>query len=267
MTRYDDSLLSQSSVDAATMAVRTATAATSSSGARSIVRKAGGADCTEDLGFHSAKAQKLWMQHKIGRLEPLQILPQLAQGISQLVSQASGQTNPIPLQSAATATHHKHLRHRRLLLLLQQQGHQRQGKLMFPRRTTPLTGQNRLISEVSPAARSSHPQQQRGVRLQSLSSRTLPFQSQPHNTIRSVCTCRFSARGFPGQQRHEAALLVIQQQIPVCRPLPLERIPVTVQPGLATATQPTAQQPVSENVVGKRGGTHGPTLRLPAAKS
>ena len=39
-------------------------------GTRSIVRKAGGADCTEDLGFHSAKAQKLWMQHKIGRLEP-----------------------------------------------------------------------------------------------------------------------------------------------------------------------------------------------------
>ena len=37
---------------------------------RSIVRRAGGADCTEDLGFHSAKAQKLWMQHKIGRLEP-----------------------------------------------------------------------------------------------------------------------------------------------------------------------------------------------------
>ena len=38
-------------------------------GTRSIVRRAGGADCTEDLGFHSAKAQKLWMQHKIGRLE------------------------------------------------------------------------------------------------------------------------------------------------------------------------------------------------------
>ena len=36
-------------------------------GTRSIVRKAGGADCTEDLGFHSAKAQNLWMLHKIGR--------------------------------------------------------------------------------------------------------------------------------------------------------------------------------------------------------
>ena len=39
-------------------------------GTKSIVRKAGGADCTEDLGFHSAKAQKLWHKHRIGRLEP-----------------------------------------------------------------------------------------------------------------------------------------------------------------------------------------------------
>ena len=38
-------------------------------GTRSIVRKAGGTDCTEDLGFHSGRAQKIWQQHKIGRLE------------------------------------------------------------------------------------------------------------------------------------------------------------------------------------------------------
>ena len=39
-------------------------------GTKSIVRNSGGRDCTEDLGFHSAKAQKLWYQHKIGRLVP-----------------------------------------------------------------------------------------------------------------------------------------------------------------------------------------------------
>ena len=37
-------------------------------GTKSIVRVSGGRDCTEDLGFHSGKAQKLWQQHKIGRL-------------------------------------------------------------------------------------------------------------------------------------------------------------------------------------------------------
>ena len=233
---------------------------------RNTVSCAAGSDAVADLP-PTAKRALAAIRRQIRRLRPLQILPQLAQGIRQLLAQSSGQSNPIPLQSTATATHHQHLRHRSLLLLLQQQGHQRQGELMFPRRTTPLTRQHRLIGEVSPTARSPHPEQQRGVRLQNLSSRALPFQSQPHNTSRSVCTGRFSATGFPGQQRHEAALLVIQQQIPVCRPLPSGRIPMPVQPGLATATQPAAQQPVGENVVGRRGGTHGPTLRLPAARS
>lgn len=39
-------------------------------GTKSIVRSSGGRDCTEDLGFHSAKAQRLWAQYKIGRLAP-----------------------------------------------------------------------------------------------------------------------------------------------------------------------------------------------------
>ncbi|KAJ8601318.1 hypothetical protein CTAYLR_007216 [Chrysophaeum taylorii] len=37
-------------------------------GTMSIVRHAGGRDCAEDFSFHSAKAQKLWANHKIGRL-------------------------------------------------------------------------------------------------------------------------------------------------------------------------------------------------------
>ena len=39
-------------------------------GAQSILRNSGGRDCTEDMGFHSARAQKLWRQHRIGTLEP-----------------------------------------------------------------------------------------------------------------------------------------------------------------------------------------------------
>lgn len=39
-------------------------------GTFSIVRHAGGQDCSEDLLFHSSKARKLWAQHKIGRLAP-----------------------------------------------------------------------------------------------------------------------------------------------------------------------------------------------------
>lgn len=39
-------------------------------GTFSIVRHSGGRDCSEDLQFHSSKAQKLWARHKIGRLVP-----------------------------------------------------------------------------------------------------------------------------------------------------------------------------------------------------
>jgi cytochrome b involved in lipid metabolism len=35
-------------------------------GAVAIARKAGGLDCTEDLEFHSPRAQKLWRQFRIG---------------------------------------------------------------------------------------------------------------------------------------------------------------------------------------------------------
>lgn len=37
-------------------------------GTYSIVRHAGGMDCSEDLAYHSSKAQRLWARHKIGRL-------------------------------------------------------------------------------------------------------------------------------------------------------------------------------------------------------
>ncbi|TFJ82213.1 hypothetical protein NSK_006542 [Nannochloropsis salina CCMP1776] len=39
-------------------------------GAIAMARKAGGQDCTEDLEFHSAKAQKLWKNLKIGSVRP-----------------------------------------------------------------------------------------------------------------------------------------------------------------------------------------------------
>mmetsp|Transcript_69 Transcript_69/g.74 ORF Transcript_69/g.74 Transcript_69/m.74 type:complete len:182 (+) Transcript_69:182-727(+) len=38
-------------------------------GVKSIIRKSGGqADCTEDMGFHSKKAIKLWKKNKVGLL-------------------------------------------------------------------------------------------------------------------------------------------------------------------------------------------------------
>ncbi|KAJ1452438.1 hypothetical protein M885DRAFT_527001 [Pelagophyceae sp. CCMP2097] len=37
-------------------------------GTQSIVRHAGGRDCSDDVQFHSFKAQKLWETHRIGKL-------------------------------------------------------------------------------------------------------------------------------------------------------------------------------------------------------
>eukprot|EP00594_Rhizosolenia_setigera_P006494 CAMPEP_0178949934 /NCGR_PEP_ID=MMETSP0789-20121207/6348_1 /TAXON_ID=3005 /ORGANISM="Rhizosolenia setigera, Strain CCMP 1694" /LENGTH=228 /DNA_ID=CAMNT_0020630555 /DNA_START=51 /DNA_END=737 /DNA_ORIENTATION=+ len=40
-------------------------------GQNSILKRSGGAkDCTEDLNFHSGRAQKVWKKHRIGTLKP-----------------------------------------------------------------------------------------------------------------------------------------------------------------------------------------------------
>lgn len=44
-------------------------------GAIAIARKAGGRDCTEDLQFHSAGAQKLWKNFRIGTVRPCSRYP------------------------------------------------------------------------------------------------------------------------------------------------------------------------------------------------
>lgn len=44
--------------------------ATHPAGFKSILRHAGGYDCTEDFEFHSSNAQKIWKSYKIGKLEP-----------------------------------------------------------------------------------------------------------------------------------------------------------------------------------------------------
>ena len=225
-----------------------------------------GCDAIADLA-PTAKGALTAIRRQIRRLLPLQIQPQLAQRIRQLLAESSGQTNPIPLESAATPTDHEHLRHRRLLLLLQQQRHQRQRKLMFPRHASTLTSQHRLVGEISPATATAHPPQQRGMGLQGFPSRALPLEPQSNNAIRALGTGRLTAAGLLGQQRHKTTLLIVQHQIAVRRPLPQGRITMTIQPGPAATTQPAPQQPVGENVVGRRGGTHGPTLRLPTAKS
>ena len=92
--------------------------------------------------------------------------------------------------------------------------------------------------------------------------------------LRSWLRCRRKAwldrHGDPAERRwtaHRNLLLVVQQEIAMGRPAPLGWISVAIKPGLATATQPTAEQPVGKSVVGRRGVTHPLTLRLPAAKS
>ena len=50
-------------------------------------------------------------------------------------------------------------------------------------------------------------------------------------------------------------------------PSPLICISMAIQPCLSAATQPAAQQPIRQDVVGERGGTHPLTLRPWAAKS
>ena len=174
---------------------------------------------------------------------------------------------PLLFQAPATTAEHQHRRNVPLLMLLKQQGHQRQRQLMFPGGAAALTGQHRLIGEVTPAALPLDPPQQWRVCLQRLTGWAKPLQAQTHHGLGSGSTGGDAMARLAGQQGHKTALLVVQQQIAMGRPTPLGRIPVAIEPGLATATQPTAQQPVGESVVGRRGVTHPPTLRLPAARS
>lgn len=44
-------------------------------GAIAIARKAGGKDCSEDLSFHSAGAQRLWKDFRIGTVKPCRRYP------------------------------------------------------------------------------------------------------------------------------------------------------------------------------------------------
>ena len=69
------------------------------------------------------------------------------------------------------------------------------------------------------------------------------------------------------KQGNKRSLLIIKQQVSMGGPSPLIDISMAIQPCLAAATQPAAQQPIREDVVGERGGTHTLTLRPWAAKS
>ena len=152
-------------------------------------------------------------------------------------------------------------------MLLKQQGHQRQRQLMFPGGAAALTGQHRLIGEVTPAALPLDPPQQGRMRLQGFTGGPETLQPQTNNGLGTGSTSGQAMVWLSGHQRHKTPLLVIEQKIAVSGPASFCWIPVAIKPGLATATQPTAQQPVGEEVVGRRGVTHPPTIRLPAARS
>ena len=127
-----------------------------------------------------------------------------------MLAESSGQTNTVPLETTASATDHKHLGHRRLLLLLQQQSHQRQGQLVFPRHATALTRQHRLVCKRSPTAGAFHPPQQRRVRFQGFSAGPFTLQSQADNAIRPRSAGRLTPARLLWQKRYEATLLIIQ---------------------------------------------------------
>ena len=105
------------------------------------------------------------------------------------------------------------------------------------------------------------------MRLQPLTGWAKPLQAETHHGLGTGSTGGDAMAWLTGQQSHKTALLIVQQKIAMGRPTPLGWISVAVKPGLATTTQPTAQQPVGESVGGSRGVTHTPTLRLPAARS
>ena len=174
---------------------------------------------------------------------------------------------PLLFQAPTTTAEHHHGRNVALLNLLKQQSHQRQRQLVFPGRAAALTGEHRLVGEVTPAALALDPPQQWRVCLQRLTGWTKALEAQTHHSLVTGSTGGDAMARLARQQGHKTALLVVQQQIAMGCPAPLGWIAVAVEPGLTTAAQPTAQQPVGESVVGRRGVTHPPTLRLPAARS
>ena len=103
--------------------------------------------------------------------------------------------------------------------------------------------------------------------LERLPGRTGPLQAQTDNRLCTSSTGRLSSAGRLPQKSRKTPLLIIQLKSAMRRPQPIRRIAMTIQPSLAATTQPAAQQTIGESVVGRRGVTHPPTLRLPAARS
>ena len=138
---------------------------------------------------------------------------------------------------------------------------------MLTGEASPLASEDRLIRKPAPAALTLHFQQQRWMSFQGFAGWSLSFQPQTHNPWRSIPAGRITMAWALWEQGYKAPLLIIELQIAMGRPLAISRIPMTIKPCLASTTQPTAQQPVIEDVVGRRGVTHRATLRRPAARS
>ena len=111
------------------------------------------------------------------------------------------------------------------------------------------------------------PLQQGWMRFEAQALRPLAMQAHTDNAVRPIGkTCQASSR-FLGQQGHKAALLIVKLQGAMGGVNPRIRITVHIQPGTTSTTHPTAQQTVRERLVSRRGVTHRPTVRRPAARS
>ena len=125
---------------------------------------------------------------------------------------------------------------------------------MLTGEASPLASEDRLIRKPAPAALTLHFQQQRWMS-QGLAGGPCPFSRRP-TPWRAIPAGRITMAWTLGQQGYEAPLLIIELQIAVRRPLAIGWIRMTIKPCLASTPQPAAQQPVVEDVGGRRGVTH-----------
>ena len=123
---------------------------------------------------------------------------------------------------------------------------------MLTGEASPLASEDRLIRKPAPAALTLHFQQQRWMSFQGLAGRPLSFQPQTHNPWRAIPAGRITMARTLGQQGYEAPLLIIELQIAVRRPLAIGWIRMTIKPCLASTPQPATQQPIVEDVGGRR---------------
>ena len=188
----------------------------------------------------------LAVRHQRWGLRSRQILLQAPQRLLQLAGQAAAEVEHFLLQAASHAGEHQAGAHRSPLLLPQQWPPQGQQQPVLAGGAAPLTEDHRPIGVLPPAAAALHTLQQRWMDLQGLTRVSQTAETQPHHRRGRRQRRRLTPLGPLRKQAGKTAPLLIQQQLPVGRPLPLTGIPMAIQPGPPLATQPTPQQTVVE---------------------